>query len=197
MSGLEKITAQILEDGRMQADRILAEAMAKADGILNEARAEAGALLEEQEERAVHRRELQADRLRSAELLQRRQAILAAKQDVIARMLDAAYAALLSEEDSRYFDRIKNMLSRFALAQNGAVYFNKKDLERMPEGFPEVIEKTAALKGGSLVLMTEPKEIDGGFVLVYGGVEENCSFRAILDSRRDELTDQVHKWLFL
>lgn len=197
MSGLEKITAQILEDGRVQADRILAEAMAKADGILNEARSEAKTLLEEQKERAGHRRELQAERLRSAEQLQRRQAILAAKQDVIARMLDAAYEALLAEEDGPYFERIRSMLSQFALAQNGAVYFNKKDLERMPEGFPEIIEKTAALKGGSLVLMTEPKEIDGGFVLVYGGVEENCSFRAILDSRRDELSDQVHKWLFL
>ncbi len=56
--------------------------------------------------------------------------------------------------------------------------------------FPAKIEKTAQEKGGSLVLKKEPREIDGGFVLVYGGVEENCSAGALFASQRDELADK-------
>ena len=35
-----------------------------------------------------------------------------------------------------------------------------------------------------------------GFVLVYGGVEENCSAGALFASQRDELADKVHAMLF-
>lgn len=74
--------------------------------------------------------------------------------------------------------------------------FQKNDLDRMPQGFEAVIEKAAVSKGGSLTLVKEPKNIDGGFILVYGGIEENCSFRALLAARRDELSDKVHAMLF-
>lgn len=74
--------------------------------------------------------------------------------------------------------------------------FQNDDLERMPDDFPAKIEKAAQEKGGSLVLKKEPREIDGGFVLVYGGVEENCSAGALFASQRDELADKVHAMLF-
>ena len=43
----------------------------------------------------------------------------------------------------------------------------------------------------------EPKDMDGGFVLVYGGIEENCTIRAMFDAKRDELSDIVHRLLFV
>ena len=33
-------------------------------------------------------------------------------------------------------------------------------------------------------------------ILVYGGVEENCSAGALFASQRDELADKVHAMLF-
>lgn len=63
-------------------------------------------------------------------------------------------------------------------------------------GFEAVIQKAAEAKGGSLTLMEEPKKIDGGFVLVYGGVEENCTFHALFAEKKDELSDKVHAMLF-
>ncbi len=84
------------------------------------------------------------------------------------------------------------MLDKYVLAKTGEIYFSEKDLDRMPQGFEAVIEKAAVSKGGSLTLVKEPKNIDGGFILVYGGIEENCSFRALLAARRDELSDKVH-----
>ena len=38
--------------------------------------------------------------------------------------------------------------------------------------------------------------MDGGFVLLYGGIEENCTVRALFDARREALQDQVHALLF-
>ena len=42
----------------------------------------------------------------------------------------------------------------------------------------------------------EGKNIENGFVLVYGGIEENCTLRAMFDAKRDELSDKVHRMLF-
>ena len=39
----------------------------------------------------------------------------------------------------------------------------------------------------------EPKDMDGGFVLVYGGIEENCTIRAMFHTKQDELSDVVQK----
>lgn len=39
--------------------------------------------------------------------------------------------------------------------------------------------------------------IDNGFILAYGGIEENCTIRAMFDAKRDELSDIVHRLLFV
>ena len=49
---------------------------------------------------------------------------------------------------------------------------------------------------GSLKVSKEGKNIENGFVLVYGGIEENCTLRAMFDAKRDELSDKVHRMLF-
>ena len=123
-------------------------------------------------------------------------AILAAKQAIIEEMLAAAHKELLAKPDEAYFAWMEQLLSRFVTDRAGEIYVSKRDLERMPDDFPAKIEKTAQEKGGSLVLKKEPREIDGGFVLVYGGVEENCSAGALFASQRDELADKVHAMLF-
>ena len=65
------------------------------------------------------------------------------------------------------------------------------------KGFENVIEQTAQKKGGHLVVSKEPKDMDGGFVLVYGGIEENCTIRAMFHTKQDELSDVVQKILFV
>ena len=39
--------------------------------------------------------------------------------------------------------------------------------------------------------------IDNGFILTYGGIEENCTIRAMFDAKRDELADSVYRMLFV
>ena len=55
----------------------------------------------------------------------------------------------------------------------------------------------AKKKGGSLELTeTVPDGMDGGFILTYGGIEENCTIKALFDARREELSDKVNRQLF-
>ena len=46
------------------------------------------------------------------------------------------------------------------------------------------------------MLSDQTKEMDGGFVLTYGGIEENCTIRAVFAAKKDELSDKVHEMLF-
>ena len=178
MNGLDKIIAQILDDAKQESLAIREKAAGEAETTLAAAGEKVKKLEEEQAKSAAQREKSYEERLRSSAALKKRQAILAAKQAIIEEMLAAAYKELLAKPDEAYFAWMEQLLSR------------------MPDDFPAKIEKTAQEKGGSLVLKKEPREIDGGFVLVYGGVEENCSAGALFASQRDELADKVHAMLF-
>ena len=73
--------------------------------------------------------------------------------------------------------------------------FSERDRKRFPAGFEKEIGKIAAERGGSLRL-GDNAAIDNGFILAYGGVEENCTFRAMFDSRKEALKDAARKVLF-
>lgn len=88
------------------------------------------------------------------------------------------------------------MIEKFALTEAGEIRFNEKDKKRLPAGYDKTAAGAAAKKGGKLSLSDETCEIDGGFILVYGGIEENCSFEAIFAAERESLQDQVHTLLF-
>ena len=128
--------------------------------------------------------------------MRRKQAVLAAKQEVIGRVLEAAYSRVMELSPAEYFDMLEKLLREYALPEEGEICFSARDLDRMPEGFTGKIRTIAAEKGGSLTLSGETRRIDGGFILIYGGVEENCTIKAVFDSKRDELSDRVNRLLF-
>ena len=85
------------------------------------------------------------------------------------------------------------MVEKFSLPQPGEIYFSAADLARLPADFDSRLEKAAK---GALQRSSETRPIDGGFVLTYGGVEENCSIEALFYAAREELQDKVHALLF-
>lgn len=196
MTGLDKIVNQILDDAGKEASQVIEKAQAEADGILSAAREACEKLTAENDERIAEYEKNYIERIQSSAQLKKRQAVLKAKQQIISDMLDKAYEELCRKDGDEYFDLIKKMLEKFALAKSGEVYFSKRDLDRMPKGFAAEISKIAESKGGELVLSQEARELDGGFILVYGGVEENCSFKALISAQRDELSDKVHQLIF-
>ena len=196
MTGLEKMQSQILSEAESSAKEILDQAKKEAEGIVEEARKRAEAECRRISEKSEAEVKGLEERAVSSSDLQRRKELLQAKQEVISQMLDQAYESLLCADEKDYFDMLRKMLRKFVLPQEGEICFSKEDLERMPKGFQEEIQAIAKEKCGALALSEEVRSVQGGFVLIYGGIEENCTFRAMFNSKKDELSDKVHALLF-
>ena len=56
--------------------------------------------------------------------------------------------------------------------------------------------KIASRAGGSLSFDSTPAPIESGFILSYGGIEENCSLRSIFTANKDQIQDTAMKVLF-
>ena len=170
MSGLDKMKAQIIAEAQDNAKEILAQAHAQADSIIGEAKAQAEKDARKIVAQAEARAEDSVKRLASSSDMRKRKAVLEAKQEVISEVLEDAYKAVGELE---------------------------KDRKRMPQGYMEKVYETAKKKGGSLELTeTVPDGMDGGFILTYGGIEENCTIKALFDAKREELSDKVNRQLF-
>lgn len=196
MSGLDKIKSQILEEAECTAKARLAEATASAEKITADVKAEVQAESERMEQKSEAAVKNYAERVASACDMRRKKAVLTAKQEVISEVLEKAYGKVVELPDEAYFELLRKMLEKYAQPADGEIVLSAADTKRMPEGFDKEIQKIAEAKGGMLKVSGETKEMEGGFILVYGGIEENCTIRAMFDAKRDELSDQVQKLLF-
>ena len=94
-----------------------------------------------------------------------------------------------ARKGNRFFD-LKDI-------SKGEIIFNAKDKERLPSDFATLLNQAASEKGGSLQISDQSCPIDGGFILTYDGIEENCSFNALFETNIEILQDQIQRLLFL
>ena len=196
MAGLDNIVSEILAEANAAAESVRQAAQREAEEIAKAAAAQSRQECEALEAKAGQARDTEAARTKSSADLQRRQRLLAAKQEIIAGVIDKAYAEIFRLDDAAYFELVKKMLGQYVLDKEGEICFNERDKKRLPKDFADVVGEAAKAKGGSLVLSDKVRKIDGGFVLIYGGIEENCSFEALFAAERDRLTDRVYQFVF-
>lgn len=196
MAGLEKIIEEILNDGRAQAEEKRKAAGEQAEEIRKEAREKADQLEKESAAKAENDKAQILERAQSSGDMQKRQSLLRSRQQLIEEVLNEAYEKILHAEEESYFLFLENLLAQHALAKEGLLYLNEQDRKRLPADFAQRAEKIATEKGGSIRLAEDTRKIDGGFVLVYGGIEENCSLSALFRDQRDELADLAGSVLF-
>ena len=199
MAGLEKIKSQILDEAKVTADAKIEDAKAQAEQMKTQAQAEGAAQAEQILKKSEAEVAAQKERVKSAIDLQRRTRLLEAKQEMIAEIIEKAYEKVISLAPDEYYQMLLSILEAYVLPQEGEeIYFSVKDLENMPVGFGKEIEEIALAKGGKLTVAGAGRDnIDNGFILAYGGIEENCTIRAMFDAKRDELADIVHRMLFV
>ncbi len=190
MTGLEKIIEHIKQDSIEESNRIIAEAQAEIDEIAKAASEERNRLAHSLEEHSSSERDLIKSRGDSAAALTGRKMLLTAKQQIIDETLEAAKLHLLNLPDAEYFSYLERLIKKFSLGQDGEILFSAKDLKRIPAGFDTV------LKQNSLKLSNETRNIEGGFVLLYGDIEENCSVEALFLAGREALQDKIKDLLF-
>ena len=196
MTGLEKIIEKIGLDARENAGEVLAEANEKCAEILDAARAESEKIDAQAQSDAMALREDILARGESGAQLQRKNRILTAKQEMIGEVIEGARESLIGMDDFDYFVLLGRLAERNAQPGDGIMYLSSQDLARVPASFHRTLAEIAQKKHGTLVISHEPRSIDGGFVLAYGGIEENCSFEAMFEDRKEALQDVVRAKLF-
>lgn len=194
MTGLENILAEIRKSAEEAAAQTREEAQKKSDAVLEEARAKAKEEAARMDAETRVMVEKIAERAKTAAALERRRYILEAKQEVIGEMIDTARESLYVLREEDYFALLQAMIAKYALPQDGELILSEKDAARLPRGFLKKIN--ASLQEGALTLSEEKRYLDGGFLLRYGGIEENCTFDALFDAAREQLQDDVNKMLF-
>lgn len=194
MTGLDKILDQIRKESDAAVSRKLGEANTQAETIRKKAAAEADEECARIEASGKQKADDTLARATSAAALLKRKTILAEKQRIIADTFDKAEKALCNLSDSEYFDMITKIAVKNALPQEGLIIFSEKDKKRCPVTFE--VKLNSLLEGGKLTVSDGTVETEGGFVLSYGGIEENCTFSALIDSARETLADKVQEILF-
>jgi V/A-type H+-transporting ATPase subunit E len=164
-----KICQQILAQGKKDAEAAKAEINAKA------------------QQKASQMKKANASRAE----LEQRNALLKKRRLEIDITYDAIYKYLLNLDGENYFNIIYKLLTKFK-DNDGTIYLNSKDLQRLPNDFSEQLTKL----GIKSTLSDEPVDIDGGFILKSGDIEENMSFSALLSANRDSIEDLINRELF-
>ena len=196
MTGLEKMLSRIREEAAQARDEKLAAAKAQADEILAAAQREAEESCRRIAERTDAREKDLLSRADSAAELMRLKTLLAAKQEIISSVTEKAYRSILDLSDEEYFSSMAKLAKKHAQSGKGVMFFSAKDLARLPADFEAQL--SLALEGSdkSLTVSRETRTIDGGFILAYGSIEENCSLRALFDADKEAIQDEIGRILF-
>lgn len=193
MSGIDKIIEQIELESRTVCDSVLTEARQKSDKVIAEAEAKAELIVSSGKERTAARVEDIKKRGDSAAELEEKRIMLKTKQQIIAYMLKIGLDEAKNLPVAEYFDLIAGMVEKYSLPEKGEICFGQKDLGRLPVDYIKRLNSSAK---GELVLCDKPAAIDAGFILRYGGIEQNCSFDAIFTGESEELSDRAGRLLF-
>lgn len=194
MTGLDRILENIASDARARADEIVEAAKQEVKRIIDEASTEAGAECAGIVEATRHEAELQGKIARSGAELNGRKLMLKMRRGLIDEILAEATAKLKKMPADEYFAILIRLAAKYAADGEGEMILSAADKARMPEGFIDSVNK--ALSRGSLKIAADTAETDGGFILRYGGIEENCTFDAIAEQERERLSDELDALLF-
>ncbi len=195
INNADKLLARILDDARGEAAKIEAAASAQAEEIRARAEREAAALAAETEARAKAAHAEAIEHAETAAQLEARKQALASRRMV----LDEAFAAALKELCAMTGEARAALLSSIAAeeADGGETLRPAKADEAGIEAVLQKVNATLAQNGrAALTLGPVDESIAGGFTLVGGGYEKDCSFEAMLREARDRLEGGVAKRLF-
>ena len=196
MAGLDKIIGEIHAESDGLIREVLDRAQKEAAQIRSEAEKKAGDSVERIRRESDARLADSKSRAQSAAALTKRQLLLQEKQNLIGEVLEKAKETFLALPEAEYFDTLLALLKKNALSEQGEILLNERDRKRLPADFEKKAEEAAKAKGGSLRISEKTREIDGGLILVYEGIEQNCSVDALFETKIEMLQDKIQNILF-
>lgn len=196
MAGLDKIIGEIHAESDGLIREVLDRAQKEAAQIRSEAEKKAGDSVERIRRESDARLADSKSRAQSAAALTKRQLLLQEKQNLIGEVLEKAKETFLALPEAEYFDTLLALLKKNALSEQGEILLNERDRKRLPADFEKKAEEAAKAKGGFLRISEKTREIDGGLILVYEGIEQNCSVDALFETNIEMLQDKIQNILF-
>lgn len=193
MSGIDKIIQQIEANTAQACDAVVGTAQQKADAVIAAAQKEAEQIVADGKEKtALHVADIKK-RGDSAADLEEKRVMLSAKQQIISAMLQKGLEEAKNLPDDEYFALIEKMVAKYSQPGKGEILFGEKDQKRLPAGFIAKLNQAAQ---GEIVSAQQTAPIEAGFILRYGGVEQNCSFDAVFAGESEALCDKAGRLLF-
>lgn len=226
MNGIEKITARIASDAEQEIAQLQAQAQQEADAILAESAAQAQRLSDDIIARGRKSADERLERLQSAAQMETRKLKLAAKQEVLGEAFELALKKLCTLPEQEYINLLAALALKASTSGKEKLIFSQKDRaavgkrvvaavnevllkDRAPELPGAVAESkvgaflgkvvnntTAMVTGTGLSLSEETRNIKGGFIMVDGDVEINCTFETLVRLQREKLEKEVAQTLF-
>lgn len=196
MAGLDKIVSEIRAEASKAVSERLEKANKEAEKIMANAEKEAKEVTEKVLRESESHFLASKASAESAAALKKRRMLLLEKQKLIQEVIDEAKKEVLSLPTEHYFKLMEKLVKDNAVAGEASIVFNAKDRERLPSDFEAKLSQIASEKGGKLSISQETRQIDGGFILVYKGIDRNCSISSIFETNIEALQDKIQKLLF-
>lgn len=190
MAGIENILSIISSQQKQTEKTIISSAEKKADGIITEGNEKAVKEYEEYLKKAKVQLALDYDNAVSSVNSQMKRKALAYKVKCIDNTIEKVIDKLNGLTDNKYFAVLEKLLLSRADNKKGVLFLNKKDLTRITDSFRNTAEKL------NIEISEEYADIENGFILTYGLISENCSFRAIIEAERDGVRNIISRELF-
>ena len=196
MSGLDEILTLIEEQQKQTEESIIKAARKKAESILSEGNEKADKAYKDYLDNAKISAEKEFENSCVSVDSSMKRKLLSCKVGLINDTIEKTIAKLKALPDKEYFELLIRLISRHIRPGKGILSLCSNDLNRLPSDFGKQITDLAAKDGGSIELSKEPADIEDGFILSYGLISENCSFRAIIEADKDEIRDTAARALF-
>ncbi len=189
MNGLELILQKIEEDGNAEAEKIKSDAQKTAEKIIADATEKANAEALKIIANGDKKANMMLENAKSgcASLIKRAESF--AKAEIVSDCIKIAKKELNEIPDEEYFEIIEKLILKYSHTnEQGELLMNERNIKRMPKGFLKKFKE--------LELCKNPLDIEGGFVIRYGGVEENCTFSSIIEENTEKIKDKLYGLLW-
>jgi V/A-type H+-transporting ATPase subunit E len=192
MSGLDHLTAKILEDAKARAAEMTEAAEAQAKSLVEEAVADAAREKERILADAQGEAKQAAEQLTLGKTLAIRDQNLDAKGQMLDRVFQTALERLGAMSDADY--------EKFVLAYLTALDPDGDEII-LPKNRPVTVASLnlalkAAGKKGGLVSPGDGRTAADGFILAKNGIEQNYTFASLVSYYRYELESEVLRLLY-
>ena len=189
MSGLDNITSHILENAKSEAQVILNDAKEKASEINSEYSIKAQKIKDEFKLRIQNETDRIAQMGDASDRQVRREIILNTRNELIDEIINESVNKIKNMPDEEYKNILLTILKNSQTGAEGEILFSKRD-KRFADS--EFCAKCDEITNSKLKISDETANIESGFIIRYGKIEQNCSIDAIFEEKHNIFTDLVN-----